>query len=687
MLLWSPFEQYPHFVRNICPKCEGNGVCSSLSAIGWTDGSNSNEPRLIHCINSNVLLVSRIYKCPCGHQVLAHYPDILSQFKRQNLGSVVPFHLWHISGFTKSLMEYIDNLSHEGITMQQIEALLARNRAHLFYRLREQFIQISSAKSGQETVFPDFTSPSIKHWRQSLSRHAVEACFLHNFWLRENTYNHLMSQTTLSMGSAWASLDHTFRYVSNIGLVRLADNHWVKQYSGLLCVLNRDGEVLTWKLSKSLSFASMEDVLCTLRERFKRQGKNLEEFFIDNCCTLRSKLKSVFGEHLRVYLDIFHAVQRVSAKIPKKHPYHHECMRDLRLVFRNPSDQGPVRTKVTPSPRILQQQLLQFQHKWKNVSYDNKCILSPIAIKEIQCLLLHIRRGCLSGILPGRGTSRNERLHKDINSHMRSSRYGVELAYALITESFFIHNENLRAKKENRCALPIIAYECNGPTSVEKFGLLTNTVPSACQSFQLESKVKMRDLRHDEIQEALQSMDITLPLLETVQHDGIDLEDEVLSILTQAISAYFVTITLKSLTTTANFIASNTFFLSSLCITQGLISVANDNEQLEPLLASWNLTRVTSLGDGDCLFRSVAYCLVYRMQQGDIAVKQCMVRIGVPEEHLHNLEYIQRLLRTRMVEEWQENTDNYIKDTVVKLLVLLVSNICKKVISQVTLAI
>ena len=37
----------------------------------------------------------------------------------------------------------------------------------------------------------------------------------------------------------------------------------------------------------------------------------------------------------------------------------------------------------------------------------------------------------------------------------------------------------------------------------------------------------MQDLRHDEVQEALQSMDITIPLLETIQHDGIDLtEDE-----------------------------------------------------------------------------------------------------------------------------------------------------------------
>ena len=178
--------------------------------------------------------------------------------------------------------------------------------------------------------------------------------------------------------------------------------------------------------------------------------------------------------------------------------------------------------------------------------------------------------------------------------------------------------------------------------------------------FQLQSRVKMRNLRHDEILEALQSMDITLPL-ETVQHDGIDItEEENFFILTQAVSAYFVTQSLKSLTTTADFVASNAFLLSTLCITQGVTAGANDNKQsLEPLLASWNLTRVPSLGNGDCLFRSLAYCLIYRIQRGDVALKQCMTRIGVPEEHLHNLEYVQRLLRTRMVEEWQENTGCY----------------------------
>ena len=182
IILWSPFEQYPALKKG-CPKCEANGVQSSLSAIGWSDGSNSNEPRLIHCTNSNVILVSHIYKCPCEHRVyiyiLANHPDILHQFTIQHLESVIPFHLWHIAGFTKSLMDYIDSLCHAGIPMQQIEMLLVRNRAQLFYSLREKVIQISMATSTQVIDFPDFSSQSVKYWKLSPTRHSIEACFLY----------------------------------------------------------------------------------------------------------------------------------------------------------------------------------------------------------------------------------------------------------------------------------------------------------------------------------------------------------------------------------------------------------------------------------------------------------------------------------------------------------------------------
>ena len=116
------------------------------------------------------------------------------------------------------------------------------------------------------------------------------------------------------------------------------------------------------------------------------------------------------------------------------------------MVFRDPTDQGDIRKETTPSPDVIQQQLITFQVQWEDIKYNDKPILSPAALKEIKCLLAHVDRGCLSGIPPGRGTNRNEQLHREINSHMTNTRYGVELSYALLTSLFYKHNENIDAK-------------------------------------------------------------------------------------------------------------------------------------------------------------------------------------------------------------------------------------------------
>lgn len=59
-------------------------------------------------------------------------------------------------------------------------------------------------------------------------------------------------------------------------------------------------------------------------------------------------------------LDLFHAVQRVVSKIPKRGSKGSEIKElrrrlkeDLKLVFRDPSDLGTIRTKSTPSKEIL----------------------------------------------------------------------------------------------------------------------------------------------------------------------------------------------------------------------------------------------------------------------------------------------------------------------------------------------
>ena len=144
-------------------------------------------------------------------------------------------------------------------------------------------------------------------------------------------------------------------------------------------------------------------------------------------------LQHVYGTHLNVRLDIFHAVKRVSDKVPNRHPLRHECMNEFSMVFRDPTDRGAERTKATPAPAVLVAQLNSFIMKWKDVEYSGWSVLSQAALKEADNLRKHMEKGCLSGIKPGRGTNRNEALYKNLKRIVSSSRYGIELADALLS--------------------------------------------------------------------------------------------------------------------------------------------------------------------------------------------------------------------------------------------------------------
>ena len=89
-----------------------------------------------------------------------------------------------------------------------------------------------------------------------------------------------------------------------------------------------------------------------------------------------------------------------------------------------------------------------------------------------------MRKGCLSGIKPGRGTNRNESLHKDLNNIMSS---GVELAYGLFTVSFYKHNEKMASNAEKRIAYPY-QVQNNYCTISEKIGLSFESSSDAISS-------------------------------------------------------------------------------------------------------------------------------------------------------------------------------------------------------------
>ena len=129
LLIWSPLEQYPGSIHIVCPKCK-----KDLNAIDWCDGHTARHcPRLIHDINSCCLLVSRIYKCKDGHEILGHHSEVLSQFHVAACSSLIPFRLYHKTGFTVAFISYVTSTLNLGVTLHELERLVVDNRVQSFH--------------------------------------------------------------------------------------------------------------------------------------------------------------------------------------------------------------------------------------------------------------------------------------------------------------------------------------------------------------------------------------------------------------------------------------------------------------------------------------------------------------------------------------------------------------------------
>ena len=107
------------------------------------------------------------------------------------------------------------------------------------------------------------------------------------------------------------SFDYTFKVAANIGFLR-DDGIWVP----LFLVLNSDGKVLTWQLTKGTAFSQIQILLSNLNKR----SSTIKTVYIDDCCKLRGKITSLLGMNVSVKLDLFHAVKRITATLNKKHP-------------------------------------------------------------------------------------------------------------------------------------------------------------------------------------------------------------------------------------------------------------------------------------------------------------------------------------------------------------------------------
>lgn len=185
-------------------------------------------------------------------------------------------------------------------------------------------------------------------------------------------------------------------------------------------------------------------------------------------------------------LDLFHAVQRITRTLPKKHPHFHKCVEDLRLVYRVDGDMGKQRLLSTPPSDILLFKLNCFVEKWKNVTdiYGNS-ILTSSSMQAFSNLQKHIKTGCLSDIPPGMGT-RNERFHRHLKSTIHRSRIGILLAYALLTILIHAHNNSCIVSGKRMVQSVSTHSHTNSSSSERRYppiGICPKARLSICDSF------------------------------------------------------------------------------------------------------------------------------------------------------------------------------------------------------------
>ena len=137
-------------------------------------------------------------------------------------------------------------------------------------------------------------------------------------------------------------------------------------FTPVFICMNNIGQVVGWQFTSTTSI----DEVCSLLTHIKNRAQEdiRLHIFVDNCCSVRNKLQGIFSENADIKLDVFHAIQRITRKIPKRHPLFNQCKNELKLIMRDPSDAGKTRTIMTTSSEVMLKNLENFEKNGEFVS-------------------------------------------------------------------------------------------------------------------------------------------------------------------------------------------------------------------------------------------------------------------------------------------------------------------------------
>ena len=123
----------------MCPLCLRDGFQVKLvDTVKWKNGNaNRIQPRMLHGVDSAILLVSKLYNCENGHrEVVACYPDIVKQVPDCLVGFVTS----HRSGVTKNFLFLCEQLLDKGMSFAGIEECHKERYEMTYISMKNRFL-------------------------------------------------------------------------------------------------------------------------------------------------------------------------------------------------------------------------------------------------------------------------------------------------------------------------------------------------------------------------------------------------------------------------------------------------------------------------------------------------------------------------------------------------------------------
>ena len=169
----------------------------------------------------------------------------------------------------------------------------------------------------------------------------IESTFLDMYMRRKNNYFSNMVRLVSSI-----SVNHTFKISKSIGGFRLQDSKFINENMKLFIVLNEEGLVVNWKLTKTTAQIEIEVELKSVKSL---SGAFLKYIFMATCCGCREIYEDIFPDAL-IKLDLFHACQRITKLLTdKKSNLAQRFSQNFGLVFREDNNLSEIRNFETPS--------------------------------------------------------------------------------------------------------------------------------------------------------------------------------------------------------------------------------------------------------------------------------------------------------------------------------------------------